>query len=345
MENKQFTVALLGASGAVGREILSILEERRFPVGQLKLLASARSEGTKLEFKGEEHTVMRAMPESFAGVDLVLSSPGAKVSAELLPHAVKAGAVAVDNTSHFRMDKDVPLVVPEVNGQEIARYKERGIIANPNCSTIQMVLCLKPLHDAARIKRVVVSTYQAVSGAGQKGMQELEQQVRDLFNSREVTQEVFPKRMAFNVLPCIPQKDAFLPDGSTGEERKMVQETCKILGDDSIKVSATCVRVPVFNGHSESVNVEFERPLSVEEARELLRKMPGVAVFDDPEKMLFPTPMDVTGEDLVLVGRVREDPTVAHGLNLWIVGDNLRKGAALNAVQIAEVLVREHLER
>ncbi|MEW5848431.1 MAG: aspartate-semialdehyde dehydrogenase [Myxococcota bacterium] len=344
MTRKTWTIAVMGATGAVGREILSILEDRKFPVGKLIPLASARSEGTPLEFDGEEIKVQKLTPDSFKGVDIVLSSPGSKVSAEFSPHAVKAGAVVVDNTSHFRMDPDVPLVVPEVNKHDIGMYKRRGIIANPNCSTIQMVVALKPLHDAARIKRVVVSTYQAVSGAGQKGIGELEQQVRDLFNARDVTMEVFPKRMAFNLIPCIPQKDAFLPDGSTTEEKKMVDETMKIMGDPSIKVHATCVRVPVFNGHSESVNVEFERPLSAEQARELLRKAPGVAVLDDPEKMLFPTPMDASGEDLVLVGRVREDPTVQHGLSMFVVGDNLRKGAALNAVQIAEVLISEYLE-
>lgn len=341
--SRTFSVAVLGATGAVGREILSILEERRFPVGNLTLLASPRSQGEKVDFAGESHVVQAVGLDSFKGVQIVLSSPGSKVSAEWSPVAVKAGAVVVDNTSQWRMDPDVPLVVPEVNPGDIAHFRKKGIIANPNCSTIQMVLCLKPIHDAVKIKRVVVSTYQAVSGAGQKGMQELEQQVRDLFNHRDVKMEVFPKRIAFNVIPAIPQKDAFDEDGNSGEETKMVKETAKILGDDAIRVHATCVRVPVFNGHSESVNLELAHPLDAEAARELLRKAPGVAVIDDTAQMFFPTPMDVAGEDLVLVGRIRRDTTVEHGLSMFICGDNLRKGAALNAVQIAEVLAREHL--
>jgi aspartate-semialdehyde dehydrogenase len=342
---KEWNVAVMGATGAVGREILSILSERRFPVGELLLLASERSAGTRVEWNGQDHVVRRLSAESFKDVDLVLSSPGSQVSAEFTPHAVRAGAVVVDNTSHFRMDPDVPLVVPEVNKHDIARYRRKGIVANPNCSTIQMLVALKPIHDVARIRRIVVSTYQAVSGAGQKGMEELEQQVRDLFNARDVKADVFPKRMAFNVIPCIPQKDAFQADGATGEETKIVEETKKILGDPTVRVHATCVRVPVFNGHSESVNIELERPLSAEQARVLLRQAPGVAVIDEPARMLFPTPMDVSGEDLVLVGRLREDPTVPHGLSLFVVGDNLRKGAALNAVQIAEILINEHLAR
>ena len=341
--SRTFHVAVVGATGAVGREILSVLEERRFPVNTLRLLASSRSAGQQIEYDGEDVPVQELTEKSFEGVDLVLSSPGSKVSAQFSPIAARAGAVVVDNTSHFRMEPDIPLVVPEVNPQDIAKFKERRIIANPNCSTIQMVVALKPLHDAARIRRIVVSTYQAVSGAGQKGMEELEKQVRQLFNSQDVTPELFPKRIAFNLIPCIPQKDAFLDDGSTSEERKMVDETRKIMGDASIKVNATCVRVPVFNGHSESVSIETERALSADEARELLRKAPGVAVLDDPSQMLFPTPMDVSGEDLVLVGRVRDDPTVEHGLSMFICGDNLRKGAALNAVQIAEILAKQHL--
>jgi len=343
MSAKKWNVAVVGATGAVGREILTILDERRFPVGDLRLLASARSEGTTIEAFGEEHTVRVLREDSFKGVDIVLSSPGSKVSAQFSPIAAKDGAVVVDNTSHFRMDPLIPLVIPEVNRHDIGMFKNKGIIANPNCSTIQMLVALKPLHDVARIRRIVVSTYQAVSGAGQAGITELETQVRDLFNMREVTQTLFPKRMAFNVIPCVPQKDAFNPDGNTTEEQKMIDETKKIMGDPSIKVSATCVRVPVFNGHSESVNIELERPLSAEAARELLRKAPGVALLDDPKTMLFPTPLDASGEDLVLVGRIREDPTVQYGLNLFVVGDNLRKGAALNAVQIAEELIKHHL--
>jgi len=340
---RQLSVAVVGATGAVGREILSILEERKFPVRDLKLLASSRSAGQRLEYAGSDVPVSTLDKDSFKGVDLVLSSPGSKVSAEFSPIAAREGAVVVDNTSHWRMDPEIPLVVPEVNPHDIGMFVKRRIIANPNCSTIQMVVALKPIHDVARIRRIVVNTYQAVSGAGQKGMAELETQVRQLFNSKDVTQELFPKRMAFNLIPCIPQKDAFLPDGTTTEEQKMVDETRKIMGDPSIKVHATCVRVPVFNGHSESINIELERPLTAEQARELLRKAPGVAVLDEPEKMLFPTPMDVSGEDLVLVGRIRQDTTVPHGLSMFVVGDNLRKGAALNAVQIAEVLQKQYL--
>ncbi len=340
---RQLTVAVVGATGAVGREILSILEERKFPIKDIKLLASSRSAGQRMEYAGSDVPVSTLDKDSFKGVDLVLSSPGSKVSAEFSPIAAREGAVVVDNTSHWRMDPEIPLVVPEVNPHDIGMFVKRRIIANPNCSTIQMVVALKPIHDVARIRRIVVSTYQAVSGAGQKGMAELETQVRQLFNSKDVTQELFPKRMAFNLIPCIPQKDAFLPDGTTTEEQKMVDETRKIMGDPSIKVHATCVRVPVFNGHSESINIELERPLTAEQARELLRKAPGVAVLDEPEKMLFPTPMDVSGEDLVLVGRIRQDTTVPHGLSMFVVGDNLRKGAALNAVQIAEVLQKQYL--
>ncbi len=340
---RQLTVAVVGATGAVGREILSILEERKFPIKDIKLLASSRSAGQRMEYAGSDVPVSALDKDSFKGVDLVLSSPGSKVSAEFSPIAAREGAVVVDNTSHWRMDPEIPLVVPEVNPHDIGMFVKRRIIANPNCSTIQMVVALKPIHDVARIRRIVVSTYQAVSGAGQKGMAELETQVRQLFNSKDVTQELFPKRMAFNLIPCIPQKDAFLPDGTTTEEQKMVDETRKIMGDPSIKVHATCVRVPVFNGHSESINIELERPLTAEQARELLRKAPGVAVLDEPEKMLFPTPMDVSGEDLVLVGRIRQDTTVPHGLSMFVVGDNLRKGAALNAVQIAEVLQKQYL--
>jgi aspartate-semialdehyde dehydrogenase len=343
MAKSAWNVAVVGATGAVGREMLAIMEERRFPVGQLRLLASERSDGERVEFRGEEHRVGVLREDSFRGVDIVLSSPGSKVSARFSPLAAEAGAVVIDNTSHFRMDPEVPLVVPEVNGADIALFRKRRIIANPNCSTIQLVVCLKPLHDEAQVRRVVVSTYQAVSGAGQKGIEELERQVRDLFNARDVQSTVFPGRIAFNVIPCIPQADAFLPDGSTGEERKMVEETRKIMGDPSLQVSATCVRVPVFNGHSESVNVEFQRPLLPERARELLARAPGVKVVDDPGAMAFPTPVDASGGDDVLVGRIRQDPTVPHGLAFFVVGDNLRKGAAQNAVQIAEVLVREHL--
>ncbi len=331
-------VAVVGATGAVGTEMMRILEERNFPVKNLRLLASKRSAGKTLTFKGEEVQVEELTPESFSGVEIALFSAGASVSKVFVPHAVRAGAVAVDNTSAFRMDEGVPLVVPEVNSHEIPKHK--GIIANPNCSTIQMVLVLKPIHDVARIKRVVVSTYQAVSGAGWEATLELEEETEAILNERKYKRKIFPHQIAFNCIPQIPQADAFLPNGYTSEEMKMVNETKKIMGDQSIRITATTVRVPVIRGHSESVNVETERKLTAEKAREILSRAAGVVVYDDPQHQLYPLATLAAGRDETFVGRIREDFSIENGLNLWVVSDNLRKGAALNAVQIAEKLIK-----
>lgn len=342
MGNRKYNVAIVGATGAVGREMLSVLEERDFPVGALKLLASARSAGETLEFNGKPHKVEVLDANSFKGVEIGLFSAGASVSKEFAPIAGAAGCIVIDNTSCFRMDPDVPLVVPEVNPEAIHGYTAKNIIANPNCSTIQMLVALKPLHDEAHINRIVVSTYQAVSGAGQKAVNELSEQAQGLFNFREPEPKVFPHQIAFN---CIPQIDIFLDDGYTKEETKMIKETQKIMGDDAMQVTATCVRVPVFNSHAESVNIETEEDLTPERAKQLLSQAPGVILMDDPSKKIYPLQTLASGRDEVLVGRIRRDPTVPHGLNLWIVGDNLRKGAALNAVQIAEYLDRQIFSR
>jgi aspartate-semialdehyde dehydrogenase len=338
--SRQYKVAVAGATGAVGQRMVSCLEERKFPVAELRPLASERSVGKTVSFNGKDVHVEILNKDSFKGIDIALFSAGGSISKEYGPIAAQSGAVVVDNSSAWRMDPDVPLVVPEVNPQDIALYKKTGIIANPNCSTIQMVVALKPLHDAARIKRVVVSTYQAVSGTGQKAVDELVAQVRALFNCQEVAKKVYPHRIAFN---CLPHIDVFLENGYTKEEMKMVNETKKIMGDDSIEVTATTVRVPVFYGHSESVNIETERKLTVAEARDILSKFPGVKVVDDPTKNEYPMPIEAAGQDLTLVGRIREDFTIKNGLNLWIVADNIRKGAATNAVQIAEILIKDYL--
>jgi aspartate-semialdehyde dehydrogenase len=335
-----FRVAVVGATGNVGREILTTLAEREFPADEVVALASSRSIGKEVSYGEDEVLKVRELDSfDFRGTDIVLSSPGAKVSAVFAPRAAKAGAVVIDNTSQFRMEPDVPLVVPEVNAQAIAQYKKRGIIANPNCSTIQMVVALKPLHDLARIKRVVVATYQSVSGAGRAAMDELFAQTRAIYVNDPVRPERFTKQIAFNV---IPHCDVFLDDGATKEEWKMAVETRKIL-DPDIAVSATCVRVPVFIGHGEAVSVEFARPLGEDEAREALRRAPGVVVVDHRVDEGYVTPVEAAGEDPVYVSRIRRDPTVPYGLNLWVVADNLRKGAALNAVQIAEILAERHL--
>ncbi len=337
---KTYKVAVVGATGAVGREMLHILAERNFPVSEVVALASGRSAGGDVSFGDDDVlTVQELSRYDFKGTDICLSSAGGKISAEFAPRAAKAGCVVIDNTSHFRMDPDVPLVVPEVNAEAIAGYKKRNIIANPNCSTIQMLVALKPLHDAARIRRIVVSTYQSVSGAGKEAMDELFSQTRAIFVNDALKQEVFTKQIAFN---AIPQIDVFMEDGGTKEEWKMVAETKKIL-DPGIKVSATCVRVPVFICHSESVNVEFESPLSADDARALLKKSKGVTVIDNPSEERFVTQVECTGEDAVFVSRIRDDISVENGLNMWIVADNLRKGAALNAVQIAEILAKKYL--
>jgi aspartate-semialdehyde dehydrogenase len=337
-----YTVAVMGATGNVGREMLKVLHEREFPVKDVIALASARSAGTPISFGDETLKVKDLAKFDFKGVDIVLASAGGKISAEYAPKAAKAGAVVIDNSSHFRMDKDVPLIVPEVNPEAIKGYAKKGIIANPNCSTIQMVVALKPLHDLAGIKRIVVATYQSVSGAGKEAMDELFEQTKALYSNASGKREVFAKQIAFNV---IPQIDMFMDDGATKEEWKMRVETRKIMGSD-IEVSATCVRVPVFLGHSEAVNVEFNKPITAAQARKALQKAPGIVVIDkqDPESGLI-TPVEVAGEDAVYVSRIRKDDTLDNGLSLWIVADNLRKGAATNAVQIAELLVDKHLKK
>jgi aspartate-semialdehyde dehydrogenase len=336
-----FKVAVVGATGVVGREMLSILAEREFPVSEVAAVASGRSAGAEVSFGEDEVLKVQDLDQfDFKGVDIALFSPGAKVSAVHAPRAAKAGAVVIDNTSQFRMDPDVPLVVTEVNPQAIAQYKKRGIIANPNCSTMQMVVALKPLHDLARIKRVVVATYQSVSGAGREAMDELFNQTRSIYVNDPVKKEHFTKQIAFNVIPHI---DIFMDDGSTKEEWKMAAETRKIL-DPDIAVTATCVRVPVFIGHAEAINVEFERPITEEQARAALKSAPGISVIDHRVDEGYVTPQESAGEDPVYVSRIRKDPTVPYGLNLWVVADNLRKGAALNAVGIAEILARDYLQ-
>jgi aspartate-semialdehyde dehydrogenase len=337
-----YRVAVVGATGNVGREMLTTLAEREFPVDDVVALASSRSIGQEVSF-GEDKTLKVRDLETFdfKGIDIVLSSPGAKVSAVHSPRAAKAGAVVIDNTSYWRMDPEVPLIVPEVNPGAIGSYGKKGIIANPNCSTIQMVVALKPLHDAAKIKRVVVATYQSVSGKGRDAMDELFTQTRGVYVNDPIVKEQFTKQIAFNVIPHI---DVFMDDGSTKEEWKMMVETRKIL-DPDIAVSATCVRVPVFIGHAEAVNVEFERPISVEEARAALKNAPGVSVVDHRADEGYVTPVEAAGEDNVFVSRIRKDSTVPNGLALWVVADNLRKGAALNAVQIAEALTERYMKR
>ncbi len=335
-----YRVAVVGATGNVGREMLTTLAERDFPVDEVVGLASNRSVGMEVSFGEDEVIKVRDLESfDFRGIDIALFSPGAKVSAVHAPRAAKAGAVVIDNTSQFRMEPDVPLVIPEVNPEAIARYTKRNIIANPNCSTIQMLVALKPLHDVARIRRIVVATYQSVSGAGKEAMDELFTQTRAVYVNDPIKAERFTKPIAFNVIPHI---DVFMEDGATKEEWKMVVETRKIL-DPDIKVTATCVRVPVFIGHAEAINVEFETPISVEQARAALKRAPGVSVVDYRVDEGYVTPKEVAGEDPVFVSRIRRDPTVEHGLNLWVVADNLRKGAALNAVQIAEVLAETYL--
>jgi aspartate-semialdehyde dehydrogenase len=340
VKKEKYNIAIVGATGAVGEQLREVLEDRQFPVDELRLLASERSAGQFLPFQGRQVRVNILKEDSFKDIDIALFSAGGKVSAKFAPAAVTAGAVVVDNTAFFRMEPDIPLVVPEVNPKEIAKYKNRGIVANPNCSTIQMVVALKPIHDAARIKRVVVSTYQSVSGAGRMAMEELSQQVAALFNGRELKKEKFPHQIAFN---CIPHIDVFMENGYTKEEWKMIEETRKILGEPNLPVTATTVRVPVFLSHSESVNVETLVKLSAAETKRILREAPGVIVVDEPENNIYPTPIDASGKDATYVGRIREDDSIANGLNLWVVSDNLRKGAALNAVQIAEILVRDFL--
>jgi aspartate-semialdehyde dehydrogenase len=325
---------VVGATGAVGNEMIATLEGRDFPVGMLRLFASERSEGKSMKFRDTDVSVETLNENCFKGIDIALFSAGAERSRIWAPIAVKSGCVVVDNSSQWRMDPEVPLVVPEINPDDLKWHK--GIIANPNCSTIQMVVVLKPIHDAAKIKRVVVTTFQSVSGTGQKAVDELLKQTTDLLNFKEIKCNVYPHQIAFNVLPHI---DKFLDNDYTKEEMKMVNETRKIIGDNSIRVTATTVRVPVFRGHSESVNIETEKKLTANEVRAILSEAPGVVVFDAPHKNVYPLPVSIAGTDETYVGRIREDESIENGINLWVVADNLRKGAALNAVQIAEKLI------
>jgi aspartate-semialdehyde dehydrogenase len=336
-----FKVAVAGATGNVGREMLNILDERGFPADEVVALASRRSVGTEVSY-GDRTLKVKALDNyDFSDTDICLMSAGGSVSKEWSPKIGRQGCVVIDNSSAWRYDQDVPLIVPEVNPDAITQFTKRNIIANPNCSTAQMLVALKPLHDAATIKRVVVATYQSVSGAGKEGMDELFTQTRAVFVADPVEAKKFTKRIAFNVIPHI---DVFLDDGSTKEEWKMVAETKKML-DPKIKVTATCVRVPVFIGHSEAVNIEFEKPITADEARDILREAPGCLVIDKRENGGYITPLESAGEDATYISRIREDPTVENGLNMWIVSDNLRKGAALNAVQIAELLIERGLIR
>jgi len=340
VKKEKYNVAVVGATGAVGEQMREVLEEREFPVGELRLLASERSAGQFLPFHDKQLRVGVLNEDSFRDIDIALFSAGGSVSDKFASIAVAAGGVVIDNTARFRMEPDVPLVVPEVNANEIGNYKSRGVIANPNCSTIQMVVALKPIHDAARIKRVVVSTYQSVSGAGRRAMEELSQQVSALYNGKELEMDKFAHQIAFN---CIPHIDVFVEGGYTKEEMKMINETRRILGEPSMRVTATTVRVPVFCSHSESINVETEKKLTAADVKAILREAPGVIVADEPENNVYPTPIEAVGKDATYVGRIREDDSVANGINLWVVADNLRKGAALNAVQIAEILIRDYL--
>lgn len=341
---KKYNVAILGATGAVGQEFLNLIEERNFPFAELKMLASKRSAGKKIQFMGKEYTVEEATEDSFKGVDIALFAGGA-ASKTFAPAAVKAGAVVIDNSSAFRMDPEVPLVVPEVNPEAIANHK--GIIANPNCSTIIMVMALKPLYNVSKIRRVVVSTYQAVSGGGKEAMAELEEQVKAINEGRPVVANILPGaslakhyQIAFNL---IPQIDVFKDNLYTKEEMKMIDETKKIMSDDSMKITATTIRVPVYRSHAESVNVEFEDEISVEKAREVLAAFPGVTLTDNPDEQIYPMPLETSGKDDVEVGRIRKDYSIDNALNFWVCGDQIRKGAALNALQIAEYMIKNEM--
>ena len=337
----QYNVAVVGATGAVGEALIEILEKRNFPVAQLFLLASERTAGTKIMFKNKSVMVTDLAEFDFSQVQIALFSAGGSVSAEYAPKAAAAGCVVIDNTSHFRYDDDIPLVVPEVNPERVADYTKRNIIANPNCSTIQMLVALKPIHAAVGIKRISVATYQAVSGAGKSAVNELAKQTAELLNGRDAVAEVFPKQIAFNVLPQI---DVFMENGYTKEEMKMVWETQKIFGDKELLVSATCVRVPVFFGHSEAVQIETKSFLDVKDVRELLENARGVTVIDEHKDGAYPTAVsESAGQDAVFVGRIRQDISLSNGLSLWVVADNVRKGAALNSVQIAEELIKSYL--
>jgi len=335
---KNYNIAVLGATGAVGQTMLKVLEERSFPVGEIRLLASEKSAGKELEFMGIKYKVQPVSPEAFEGIDIALFSAGGSRSKQWAPVAVEKGAVVIDNSSAFRMEDDVPLVVPEVNPEDVKWHK--GIIANPNCSTIQMVVALNPIHKAKKIKKVIVSTYQAVSGAGATAIKDLTEETKAYFEGKYYYPEALPNHIAFNVIPHI---DVFLENNYTKEEMKMFHETRKIMHAPDVKVSATCVRVPVFYGHSETVVIETEEPVSPEEARELLKNAPGIILEDDPENNVYPMPVEVAGKDEVFVGRIRKDLAFENGLSMWVVADNLRKGAATNAVQIAELLIEYNL--
>jgi aspartate-semialdehyde dehydrogenase len=339
-KKRNFNVAVAGATGAVGGAMLEVLERREFPVQNLRLLASERSMGKKLRFKGRELPVELLSKDAFTDIDIALFSAGAARSLEFAPAAAAAGAVVIDNSSAFRMDIEIPLVVPEVNPQAIGHYKKRGIIANPNCSTIQMLVALKPIYDKVGIKRIVVSTYQAVSGTGAKAIEELKEQVLAYAAGKPMSHKVYPHQIAFN---CLPHIDAFLDNGYTKEEMKMVNETRKIFDDDSIGVTATTVRVPVIYGHSESVNIETKTKITAGEVKKLLANAPGVQLVDDPASNVYPLAVDCAGKFETLVGRIREDESIENGINLWVVSDNILKGAALNAVQIAEIVGRDYL--
>jgi len=340
MTVKAFHVAVAGATGAVGDQMIRCLEERKFPVKSLKALASKRSAGKMVGFKGEDVPVEELKEDSFKGIDIALFSAGGGTSIRFAPHAAKDGCIVIDNSSAWRMDADVPLVVPEVNPHAVADYTRKGIIANPNCSTIQMVVALNPIHRRFRIKRIVVSTYQAVSGTGKKAIHELFDQTRAMIHFLDVKREVYPHRIAFN---CLPHIDVFLESGYTKEEMKMVHETHKIMEDRSIGVTATTIRVPVFFGHSESINIETAEPVSPDAVRSILQNAPGVRVVDDPSQNRYPMPIDAAGQDLTMVGRIRKDESIENGINIWVVADNIRKGAATNAVQIAEILADKYL--
>jgi aspartate-semialdehyde dehydrogenase len=339
MERDGYRVCVVGATGVVVQEMISVLEQREFPVRDLKLLASERTAGSIRECKGEELKVQVLREDSFKGMEIGLFSAGGSISQKYAPIASQEGCVVIDNTSAFRMDPEVPLVVPEVNPHAIADHTHKGIIANPNCSTIQMVVVLKPIHDVAKIKRVVVSTYQSVSGTGKEAIRELENQTLAIFNQGEVKNEVYPHQIAFN---CLPHIDVFSENGYTKEEIKMVNETKKIMEDESIGITATTVRVPVFYSHSESVNIETTKKVTPDEVRDILSRAPGVIVVDDPKKNEYPLAIYAAGKDETFVGRIREDASIDKGIDMWIVSDNIRKGAALNAVQIAEILVKRY---
>jgi aspartate-semialdehyde dehydrogenase len=339
-KKESYNVAVVGATGAVGGAMLDVLERRNFPVNELRLLASERSVGKKLVFRGKEIAVQLLTKDAFEGIDIALFSAGASRSLDFAPAAAASGAVVIDNSSAFRMDPEIPLVIPEVNPHAIAQYKRRGIIANPNCSTIQMLVALKPVYDKVGIKRIVVSTYQAVSGTGAKAIEELKNQIQSYSAGKKMEVKVYPHQIAFN---CLPQIDSFLDNGYTKEEMKMVNETRKIFEDATIGVTATTVRVPVYYGHSEAVNIETRKKISAQEVKTLLAGAPGVKLVDAPEKGVYPLATDCAGKFETLVGRIREDESIDCGINLWVVSDNILKGAALNAVQIAEHLIAEYL--